>query len=78
LPEYLQLDFVVPLAFIALVRRLVKDRSSKLVALTAGILSVLGYGLPLRMGLIVAVFGSMIVGVALRRGEEKVVTSLCQ
>ncbi|MBD3205124.1 hypothetical protein GF319_02125 [Candidatus Bathyarchaeota archaeon] len=75
LPEYLQLDFVVPLAFIALVRRLVKDRPSKLVVLTAGIISVLGYSLPLRMGLIVAVFGSMIVGVAVKWEEEKVVTS---
>jgi predicted branched-subunit amino acid permease len=63
LPGDLQLQFVVPLAFIALLRRMMGSKASKIVALMAGILSVLGAGLPLRSGLIIAVLGGLLIGV---------------
>lgn len=69
-PDALQLGFVVPLAFIALVVRLVDDRPSVLAAVVAGGLAVVGGVLPLDTGIIVATLGGTAAGVLLVTREE--------
>lgn len=64
-PDALQLGFVVPLAFIALVVRLVDDRASAVAAVVAGAIAVGGSLLPLDTGLIVATVGGTAAGVLL-------------
>jgi 4-azaleucine resistance transporter AzlC len=62
IPESWGLEFTLPLTFIALVVPLVKDKATVLVALTAGLVSVIGFGLPLKLGLLAAALAAMIVG----------------
>lgn len=58
-PADWQLGFVVPLAFVALVTRFLSDRPAKVAALTSGVLAVVGAGLPLGAGLVVATAGGV-------------------
>lgn len=60
-----QLPFVVPLAFIALLMGFLTDRATKAAALGAGVLVVLGSGLPLNSGLVVAAAGGTAAGMVL-------------
>lgn len=72
-PPGLQLSFIVPLAFIALLVRFVTDRSTKATALAAGAIAVLAAGFPLGLGVVVATVGGTAAGtivVARRRGSE--------
>lgn len=62
-PARWQLRFVVPLAFIALLMRFLTDRPRKLAALVAGALAVVGGGLPLNIGVVVAALGGTTAGV---------------
>lgn len=62
-PDRLQLEFVVPLAFIALIVRLVDDRSSASAAVVAGGLAVGGTVLPLNTGIVAATLGGTVAGV---------------
>ena len=69
LPAGLQLRFVVPLAFIALLMRFLTDRAARVTATVAGALAVVGAGLPLETGLIAATVGGTVAGVVVgRRG----------
>lgn len=68
-PDVLQLGFVVPLAFIALVARLVDDRPSALAAVVAGGLAVVVGALPLDTGVIVATLGGTVAGVLVASRE---------
>lgn len=61
-PATWQLEFVVPLAFIALLMRFLKDRPTKSSAIVAGVLAVLGVGLPVNLGIVVATLGGITVG----------------
>lgn len=61
-PESWGLDFTLALTFIALVIPNLKDRPGVLAALTAGLVSLLAYGLPYRLGLIVAALMGVIAG----------------
>lgn len=70
-PARWQLRFVVPLAFIALLIRMVTDRPTKVAALIAGMLAVTGSGLPLNIGIIVAAVGGTAGGVFLSRLEGR-------
>lgn len=70
-PDRWQLGFVVPLAFIALLMRMVADRPTKGAALVAGALAVSGSGLPLNIGIVVAAVGGTAGGVLLGRLEER-------
>lgn len=54
LPDSWPLTFVVPLTFIALMIPSVGDWASMVAAMTGGIVSVLAFSLPLRLGLIIA------------------------
>jgi predicted branched-subunit amino acid permease len=54
LPASWQLDFTIPLSFVAMVVPLLKSRSQVLAALAGGAAGVLLYAMPLKLGLIVA------------------------
>jgi len=54
LPASWQLDFTIPLSFVALVTPLLKSRGQILAAIAGGIAGVVLYALPLKLGLIAA------------------------
>lgn len=62
LPSNWPLDFFMPLTFIAILVPSLSDRTGTTVALTAGALSMLLFGLPYKLGLIVASVISMMLG----------------
>jgi 4-azaleucine resistance transporter AzlC len=62
IPPSWSLDFTLALTFIALVTPSLKDRAGVAAALTAGVVAVLAYGLPLKLGLILAALVGILVG----------------
>ena len=56
------LDFALPLTFIALVVPMLKDRAGLLAALAGGVVSILAFGLPFKLGIIVAAFVGIAAG----------------
>jgi predicted branched-subunit amino acid permease len=62
-PPGLELEFIVPLAFIALLMNFLDEPAAKVTALTGGVLAVLGTGLPLGLGVVAATVGGCIAGV---------------
>lgn len=70
LPASLELGFVVPLAFIALVVRLVDDRPAAVAAVVAGGLAIAGSVFPLNTGVIAATVGGTAAGVVVDGLEE--------
>jgi predicted branched-subunit amino acid permease len=61
LPTSWQLDFTIPLSFVAMVVPLLKTRSQMLAATAGGVAGVLLYAMPLKTGLIAAcVFGTCV------------------
>lgn len=64
IPAAWQLDFTLPLTFIALVVPALKDRALVVAASVAGLAAVLGAGLPYKLGLIVAAATGILAGLA--------------
>lgn len=64
-PADWQLDFVIPLAFIALLMRFLEDVPTKGAALVAGGVAVIAGGAPFNVGLIVAAIGGTVTGLLL-------------
>jgi 4-azaleucine resistance transporter AzlC len=64
-PESWSLDFALPLTFIAMVMPVLKNRPSILAALSAGIVALLAYSLPYKLGLILAALVGIAVGTLL-------------
>ncbi|HUY75383.1 MAG TPA: AzlC family ABC transporter permease [Ktedonobacterales bacterium] len=62
IPASWNLDFALPLTFIALVAPVLRDRANITVALVAGTLALLVGGLPLKVGLIVAILVAVAAG----------------
>lgn len=62
IPSSWPLDFTLPLTFIALVFPSIKDRAALAAALTAGVVAVLAYGLPYKLGLIAAALAGILAG----------------
>jgi 4-azaleucine resistance transporter AzlC len=62
LPASWSLDFTLPLTFIALVVPALKDRASGAAALSAGLVALVAFGLPYRLGLIAAAVTGVGVG----------------
>ena len=61
LPTSWQLDFTIPLSFVAMVVPLLKSRAQILAAMSGGLAGVLLYAMPLKTGLIAAcVFGTCV------------------
>jgi len=61
-PSSWSLDFTIALTFIALAVPALLDRPSVAAALSAGIIAVLAFGMPYKLGLIVAAISGMAVG----------------
>lgn len=62
-PEW-GIDFAVPLLFLALLAPSIEGRASVLAAVVGGVGATVGAGIPLNIGLIVAAFLGVVVGVA--------------
>ena len=67
-PARWDLGFVLPLAFVALLARILKDRPTTGAALVAGVVAVFAAGLPLNVGVVVATASGTAAGVLLGRG----------
>ncbi|MBN1304489.1 MAG: AzlC family ABC transporter permease [Anaerolineales bacterium] len=62
IPAGWSLDFFIPLVFIALVMPTLKDQPSISAALSAGLVAVLAYTLPYKLGLVAAALVGILVG----------------
>jgi 4-azaleucine resistance transporter AzlC len=67
IPTSWRLDFALPLTFLAMVVPVLTDMPVVAAALTAGIVALLAYGLPYKLGLIVAAFAGIAMGTLLER-----------
>ncbi len=65
LPASWPLDFALPLTFIAMVIPAIKDRPAMAAALVSGFAAVFGYGLPYKLGFILAALLGIAVGMIL-------------
>jgi len=65
IPESWPLDFALPLTFIAMVAPVLKSRPAIASALSAGMVALLAYGLPYKLGLILAALTGIAVGTIL-------------
>jgi predicted branched-subunit amino acid permease len=65
MPQNWPLDFALPLTFIALVMPALKNRPAIAAALSAGLVAILAYGLPFKLGLILAALTGILVGTVL-------------
>ena len=70
IPESWSLDFALPLTFIAMVVPALKGRPAIAAALSAGLFALAAYGLPYRLGLILAALVGIIVGTLLERKSD--------
>src|SRR5690606_36584333 len=66
-PEQWSLEFAAVLSLMAIVIPFVKNRPMILCCVVAGVIAWLGQPLPLRLGLIAAVVGGVVAGVAAER-----------
>jgi 4-azaleucine resistance transporter AzlC len=67
MPQDWPLGFILPLTFIALVVPVLKDRAGVAAAAAAGVVGLLGAGLPFRTGLLFAALIGIAVGVGVER-----------
>ena len=65
------LDFVATLALIVMVAPMVMDRAALACVLTAAVIALLTYKLPLNLGLLLSVLGGVAAAIALDRPAEK-------
>ncbi len=65
MPEEIPLEFALPLTFIAMLVPILKKRPMIAAALSAGVVAVLTYNLPFKLGLILAALVGVSVGTAL-------------
>ncbi len=65
IPKEWPLDFALPLTFIAMVVPVLKNRAMIAAALSAGMVALLAYNLPFKLGLILAALTGIIVGTIL-------------
>ena len=70
MPESWPLDFALPITFIALIMPSLKDRPAVGASLSAGVLALLAYGLPYKLGLIIAGLFGIVVGTLLERRKS--------
>jgi 4-azaleucine resistance transporter AzlC len=65
LPSEWPLDFALPLTFIAMVVPALKNRPAVAASLSAGLVALLAYSLPYKLGLILAALTGIVVGTVL-------------
>jgi predicted branched-subunit amino acid permease len=70
IPESWNLEFALPLTFVALVRPAITDRATAAAAVAAGVIAVLAYGLALRLGLVIAAVAGIAAGILMERRES--------
>ena len=70
LPQSWQLDFVLPLTFIALVVPALKDKAGVAAAVTAALVGLFTLGFPFKTGLLLAAFIGILTGLLLERRLE--------
>lgn len=68
-PPGWQLDFAIPLTFLALLAPVVHDRPGLLAAITGGVLSLILSGLPYNLGLVTAALLGITVGMLAERAK---------
>lgn len=66
-PESWSLDFALPLMFIALVVTALRDRPSMAAAAAAAVIAVIAYGLPYKLGLMLAALAGILAGLVLEQ-----------
>jgi predicted branched-subunit amino acid permease len=71
IPESWSLDFALPLTFIAMVVPVLKDRPAIAAALSAGLVALVAFTLPYKLGLILAALVGIVVGTLLERGKTR-------
>ncbi len=67
IPADWPLDFALPLTFIAMVVPVLTDRPVIASALSAGLVALLAYNLPFKLGLILAAMVGIFIGVLLEK-----------
>ncbi len=67
LPPSWPLDFALPLTFIAMAVPAIKDRPALAAALGSGAVAMLAYGLPYKLGFILAALVGIVIGLLLER-----------
>jgi 4-azaleucine resistance transporter AzlC len=70
IPESWSLDFALPLTFIAMVVPVLKDRPVIAAAVTAGIVALVAFTLPYKLGLILAALVGIFVGTLLEGSKS--------
>lgn len=73
IPQNWPLDFALPLTFIALVMPVLRNRPAVMAALSAGLVALLAYNLPFKLGLILAALTGILIGTMLegRRSSRR-------
>ncbi len=69
IPESWSLDFALPLTFIAMLVPVLRGRPAIAAALSAGVVALLAFSLPYKLGLIVAALVGILVGTLLERNS---------
>lgn len=70
IPESWSLDFALPLTFIAMLVPVLKDRPGIAAALSAGVVALIAFSLPYKLGLILAALVGIVVGTLLEGRAE--------
>jgi 4-azaleucine resistance transporter AzlC len=70
IPDSWSLDFALPLTFIAMVVPVLKNRAAIAAALSAGVVALLAYSLPYKLGLILAALVGIVVGTFLEKNRD--------
>jgi predicted branched-subunit amino acid permease len=76
IPESWSLDFALPLTFIAMLVPILRNRPGIAAALSAGLVSLVAFSLPYKLGLILAALVGILVGTFLGRRKPRVQTQL--
>jgi len=76
IPEDWPLDFALPLTFIAMVVPVLKNRPAIASAVSAGLMALMAYNLPYKLGLILAALTGILVGTVLegRKSTKEVLS----
>ena len=70
-PASWQLEFAIPLSFIAICASSVRSAPMLVAALVGGVASIVFYALPLKLGLIAACVTGLLAGIATERGMQR-------
>ena len=70
LPEAWSLDFALPLTFIAMLMPVLRDQPAIAAAVSAGLVALLTFSLPYRLGLILAALVGILIGTLLERRKS--------